>query len=189
MASKVNAVISQNIPLVLGEIANLQDDASPCEYTLNYKSLLNYCQINKVGWIAWSWDNDNCSDRQISSTGNFSNLTADGNDIVHNSNYGLLTVNAPKSRSLLNGCGTMVINRVKAGIDIALFPNPATDNLTIEVPVKATVCILNIQGQLIDSFVSTERRTDIDVSSFSGGVYVVEVKTESGVGVEKFVKQ
>jgi mannan endo-1,4-beta-mannosidase len=189
MASDVDAVISQNIPLVLGEVADLQDGSTNCEYTLNYQPLLKYCQLKKVGWIAWSWDNDDCSNRQISSTGNFSDLTTYGNDIVHNSTYGLLTVNAPKSEYLVNGCVTTVVNRVKEDIDIALFPNPATDNLTIEAPFKATVCISNIQGQLIESFTTNDRRTNIDVNSFPGGVYVVEVKTEDGVGVEKFVKQ
>jgi mannan endo-1,4-beta-mannosidase len=103
MAAKLNAVLAQNIPLVLGEIANFQGDATPCQYTLNYKPLLNYCQLKKVSWFAWSWDHDNCAARQISSNGNFSSLTTYGNDIVHNTGYGMLQVSAPKSQFLLVG--------------------------------------------------------------------------------------
>jgi mannan endo-1,4-beta-mannosidase len=106
MAAKINAVLAQNIPLVLGELANFQGDATPCQYALNYKPLLNYCQLKKVSWLSWCWDHDNCPARQISSNGNFSNLTTYGNDIVHNTGYGLLQVSAPKSQFFLNGCGT-----------------------------------------------------------------------------------
>jgi mannan endo-1,4-beta-mannosidase len=193
MASKVNVVISQNIPLVLGEVANLQDDATPCEYTLNYQPLLNYCQLKKVGWIAWSWDNDDCADRQISSTGNFSDLTTYGNDIVHNSNYGLLTVNAPKSQYLLNGCGTTVINRVKEDKEISLFPNPATSELQV-ISKQSTIIgieIYNMLGDRICNLPITDHRSPItiNIADFPNGVYMLEVKTESGVGVEKFVKE
>ena len=106
MAAKINAVLAQNIPLVLGEVADLQDDANPCQYVLNYKPLLNFCQLKKVSWLAWCWDNDNCQARQISSNGNFASLTTYGYDIVHNPGYGLLPAGAPKSQFLLNGCNT-----------------------------------------------------------------------------------
>lgn len=193
MASDVYAVISQNIPLVLGEVANLQDGSTNCEYTLNYKPLLKYCQLKKVGWLAWCWDHDNCSDRQISSTSNFSNLTTYGNDIVHNSNYGLMTVNAPKSKFLLNGCGTTVINRIKAGNDIALFPNPANNEIKVtsnQLSVNS-IEIYNMLGDRIYSSPITDNQSPfiINIADFPKGVYVVEVKTESGIGVEKFVKQ
>jgi mannan endo-1,4-beta-mannosidase len=106
MAAKINAVLAQNIPLVLGEVSNLQDDVNPCQYVLHYKPLLNFCQQKKVSWLAWSWDNDVCPARQVSSNGNFNSLTTYGNDIVNNSTYGLLPVSASKSRFLLNGCNT-----------------------------------------------------------------------------------
>jgi mannan endo-1,4-beta-mannosidase len=106
MAAKINAVLAQNIPLVLGEVANFQDDANPCQYALNDKPLLNYCQLKKVSWLAWSWDNDVCPARQVSSNGNFNSLTTYGYDIVNNPSYGLLPVSAPKSQFFLNGCNT-----------------------------------------------------------------------------------
>jgi len=126
MATKINNVVAANIPFVLGEIANEQDDATPCAYTLNYKPLLNYCQSQKIGWLAWIWDHDICPNRQLSSTGNFANLTAYGNDIINNPNYGLLAKAAAKSEYLVKGkCsnpnGIWEHNdNTKAGI----YPNP-----------------------------------------------------------------
>ena len=103
MRGKITSALSKGVPIVLGEIANLQDDANPCQYTLNYKPLLKICQQLNVGWIAWSWDHDNCGARQISSTGYYANLTTYGNDIVHNAGYGLATHAATANNcSILN---------------------------------------------------------------------------------------
>jgi hypothetical protein len=81
-------------------------------------------------------------------------------------------------------------------INISVFPNPAANTLTIEFP-QAAVCsrqeaiieITNIQGQLIKSFTATENKTSIDVSALPCGVYVVEIKTEKGIEVKKFIKE
>lgn len=98
-------VQSKNIPFVLGEIANLQDDTYMCQYTLNYQALLRICEQKNMGWLAWVWDIDGCSSRSMSSTGYFANLTTYGNDLVNNNLYGLLTHPAPKSAYLLGLCG------------------------------------------------------------------------------------
>lgn len=89
MLNKIMNALSQNVPIVLGEIANLQDDAAPCAYVLNYEALLHICSDLGVSWLAWSWDHDNCPARQVSSNGNFASLTYYGNDIVYNADYGL----------------------------------------------------------------------------------------------------
>jgi len=72
---------------------------------------------------------------------------------------------------------------------ISIYPNPAADNLTIEVPQQATIEILNIQGQLVKTLLASSTKTIVDVSALPGGVYVVEVKTEKGIKVKKFIKE
>ena len=73
--------------------------------------------------------------------------------------------------------------------NIAVYPNPATDNITIESEQPAVIEITNIQGQLIKTFATTDNKTNINVSALASGVYVVEVKTEKGVEVKKFIKE
>jgi hypothetical protein len=46
-----------------------------------------------------------------------------------------------------------------------------------------------MQGQLIISHSIKADRTNIDVSAFSKGVYIVEVRTDKVVTVKKFVKE
>jgi hypothetical protein len=77
---------------------------------------------------------------------------------------------------------------------ITVYPNPATNNITIEIPQQAVpiaigIKIYNIQGQLIKNFTASGNITSVDVSSFPSDVYVVEVQTEKGVAIKKFVKK
>ena len=70
-----------------------------------------------------------------------------------------------------------------------IYPNPATDNLTIETQQQAAIEISNIEGQLLKTIISNGKKTNIAVSNLPCGVYVVQVKTEQGVAVKKFVKE
>jgi len=73
--------------------------------------------------------------------------------------------------------------------NISIYPNPATDNITIESPQQAVIEISNIQGQLIKTYTSSENKTNVNVSLLPSGVYVVKVKTEKGIAVMKFIKE
>ena len=79
------------------------------------------------------------------------------------------------------------INPKKFNVEV--YPNPATDNLIIEIPLQSTIKISNIQGQLLKTFTTTSTKTNIDVSEFPSGVYIVELKSENGIAVKKFVKE
>lgn len=72
---------------------------------------------------------------------------------------------------------------------LKIYPNPTANNITIEVLQHATINILTIQGQLIKTLITTGNKTNIDVSAFPCGVYIVEAKTEKGITVKKFVKE
>ncbi len=81
------------------------------------------------------------------------------------------------------------INELSNSLYISVYPNPANDNLTIESSQNALIDITNIQGQLIKSIATNSNKTNVDVSALPSGVYFVEVKTEKGVAVRKFVKE
>jgi len=77
----------------------------------------------------------------------------------------------------------------KENYEVSFFPNPTSDNLTIEAPLKSEIEILNIEGQIIKSTSAVENYTTIDISGFARGMYFVRVKTENGVEVKEFVKE
>jgi hypothetical protein len=72
--------------------------------------------------------------------------------------------------------------------NMLIFPNPSTNNLTIETPQKATIEIINIQGQIIKTLQTTEDKTSVDISALAGGVYILKLTGEEGSVVRKFVK-
>ena len=76
--------------------------------------------------------------------------------------------------------------------NIAVYPNPATNDLTIGVLGLQTtnfyLRIYDVVGSLVLEK-NFNNKTSIDVSAFPRGVYVVEVRTEKGIAVQKFLKE
>jgi len=86
--------------------------------------------------------------------------------------------------------GTIGINENQiSGLNI--YPNPAKNILVIEQNSnsKLSIEILNIEGRLIQSFTSSEKNIKTDVSQFANGMYFINVKSETGNGVYKLVKE
>ncbi len=74
---------------------------------------------------------------------------------------------------------------------IALYPNPVTTHLTIDIPqqimgIKAKV--YSVLGQEISSFSLNEEHNIIDVSSYQNGMYFVKMETNNGMKTFKFIK-
>jgi hypothetical protein len=93
--------------------------------------------------------------------------------------------------SFSKSCGgtVNVINYNKEEQSVIIYPNPTDNNMTIECLYQASIEISNIQGQLIKTFETTGNKTNINVSAFPSGVYIVEVKTGKGISVKKFIKE
>ena len=75
---------------------------------------------------------------------------------------------------------------------VTLYPNPATDKVTIEtseIPTISQVSIMNLDGKELLHQKITEPNTTIDVSALTSGVYFVRVTGERTVQVGKFIKQ
>lgn len=182
MATKINNLVAANIPFVLGEIANQQDDATMCQYDLNYQALLNHCQGLDVSWLAWSWDRDGCTERRMSSTGSFNNLTAYGSDLIANPVYGLAH-GVVKSQYLLNGgCSQTGIEAQTMGQRFEVFPNPVRGKLQIkgmnfsgDHSSQALDYVLYApNGKIIQQGQCTG---NIDVSALDAGMYVLQLGT------------
>jgi GH25 family lysozyme M1 (1,4-beta-N-acetylmuramidase) len=92
----------------------------------------------------------------------------------------------------LIGCAVTGLAEEKALPEFKLFPNPANDHITIENVVfdenaADVISVYNMQGQLILS--QRAQQTEIDISGFKTGLYVVRLQTSQGMQVKKFLKQ
>jgi hypothetical protein len=72
---------------------------------------------------------------------------------------------------------------------LIIYPNPANNNLTIETSETSAIEILNLEGQIVKTVKSNGDVTTIDVSSLSGGVYIIRAKTDHEIATKKFIKQ
>jgi len=87
---------------------------------------------------------------------------------------------------------TTGIKGLKDSFNFSLFPNPATDKITIEISgekVECNLTIVNIEGQELITRQINKPKTQIDISSLPGGIYFVRLMGERTIQVGKFIKQ
>lgn len=97
---------------------------------------------------------------------------------------------ANASLTARDGCVIGSIEESKADKNaIQVYPNPAIDNLTIEAPQKAMTEISNIQGQTILQQQIQQGKTDVDISGFAKGVYILRLLSNDKTEVARIVKE
>lgn len=76
--------------------------------------------------------------------------------------------------------------------NITIYPNPASDKVTVEFTgafKETNLVLVDIEGQQLLTRQITELKTQIDISSLPRGVYFVRLTNDSTVEVGKFVKE
>jgi len=102
-----------------------------------------------------------------------------------------------------NGCSKTIsrkVNMLPIGIypdaghtPFAIYPNPATESITIQVPQKTGQCyirITNAMGQTMYQAPANSELNKIDISAFSNGMYCIKLYSNTTVyHYDKFIKQ
>jgi hypothetical protein len=85
------------------------------------------------------------------------------------------------------------INEINLNGNFQISPNPGNGIFTLLLQhvsnLNSEIEIYNSLGELIKSMVVNNKKTIIDISEYSNGIYLVEMKTEKGIEVKKFVKE
>jgi hypothetical protein len=83
---------------------------------------------------------------------------------------------------------TLGINEVYGQLQVDIYPNPATNNITIDAPVLVKAIFTTADGKLV---LETTNEHDIDISNFANGLYIVTLYDTTGkrVYTGKVVKQ
>jgi hypothetical protein len=105
--------------------------------------------------------------------------------------FGTITlINAGNSDTFItkleNYTGIDVLNNQ---MNISVFPNPATNKITINIPQKATIEILNIEGRILKTIINEGKEETVDLANLSRGLYLLKVETDGGFVIKKFIKQ
>lgn len=78
------------------------------------------------------------------------------------------------------------VNEMVSNDNVQIFPNPTKNIFHIKGDNISEIEILNFAGSLIFKNNSTTR---IDMSNLKNGIYLVRIKTNSGIVVKKLVKE
>jgi hypothetical protein len=73
--------------------------------------------------------------------------------------------------------------------NISVYPNPASNFITISTSLKSELKILNVQGQTILQYSLQQEKTDIDISRLAKGVYILKLKSNNKTEVTMFIKE
>ena len=79
-------------------------------------------------------------------------------------------------------------------INIAVYPNPANDNITIsnegEITKESIVSIFDIEGRrIMQKKFKNQNMFEIDVNMLPKGVFLIKIQTEKGIESKKLVIQ
>ena len=77
-------------------------------------------------------------------------------------------------------------------VSLTIYPNPAFDNLTVMLPrsiSKTEIKIFNMLGELEYSSTITMQKIDIDVSSLTSGLHLIQIATGDKISRQKFIRK
>ncbi len=108
-------------------------------------------------------------------------------DTLTNVNAGYEDIFLAKIKGSITG-----ISEMNNSLSISVFPNPATDRVTVEISgemMGSNLAIVNIEGQQLIARQIDQPKTLIDISNLPSGVYFVRLTNERTVEAGKIVKQ
>jgi hypothetical protein len=81
------------------------------------------------------------------------------------------------------------INRPSIAEKVKIYPNPAQNFISVELPENTTSLVfINSMGQIVKKVKPETNREKINVSAFAPGIYFMQIEKSSGVETVKFVK-
>lgn len=150
-------------------------NAGIIEYSVSFSKLGITAGINKIlGFIA------GCGENPINGAGNWWYWPSSANYMNPNT-WGDVMIDFTTS--------SITDNLNKFNESINLYPNPARDNVEIELPQNANIAIMNTQGQIIINNNTTDVKTKLDLENLVSGVYFVRITMDKGITIKKLIKQ
>jgi len=96
------------------------------------------------------------------------------------------TVSAPQTFDFLNN---LAVDENES-TSLVVYPNPATDRLTIESEEVIRQCeIYDLTGQLVETLENASERMEISVEALPAGIYLVKLVTDRFTPTRWFIKK
>jgi hypothetical protein len=104
-------------------------------------------------------------------------------------NNGTATINAWLDDLCFGSLPTTSINENTTANNITIYPNPVKDqlNITVENEKINNIKIMDVTGKVLQTF--EENLTTINVANLSKGVYFLQIQTDKGIAIKRFIKE
>jgi hypothetical protein len=126
-------------------------------------------------------------------SGGSGNYTLTDNSPSNGLNYYRLRLVKKDGRFLYSS--TIILQNAGVLNGLIVFPNPARDMLTIELPLttykKASFCVMNVNGQILLSrvFAGGMKQLYLSTASLSGGYYQLQVELDGKLHTVPFIRE
>lgn len=104
----------------------------------------------------------------------------------------MLVVNAIGSTYYFENSNSVSIDKDLLSAQTRAYPNPTTGRITVEMPWnrgEATIQVSNLSGQTVSSVEVVGVEADLELNHLPQGMYLITIRSESGIAVKKIVKQ
>jgi hypothetical protein len=162
----------------------------PNAFTAGYDSL-NF--IPKIRTIDWDWKVITTTPGEWPIVDTTVFFTIVGNQI-HKLNFTKYYAASDRQVIVFNKTkyNALTVNEaIKNKLQVNVYPNPASDNLFIELDSKtknAQITISDLSGKSIINTILLNQNS-IDISGLQLGMYMLTISTENGSETIKFIKQ
>jgi hypothetical protein len=79
----------------------------------------------------------------------------------------------------------------KANVEVSIYPNPASTQVTIEITqtpsAEALIKVTNLDGKVLQSVFSNSEKIHLDIDNLSNGIYLLKINTDVGQVMRKLV--
>ena len=118
------------------------------------------------------------------------NNTTNGQEFIVPVPFSVTALEFDPEKNIISKNNTATLGNASFDIaqTIAVYPNPSSDRITIQLPTDIqleNVAIYNTLGQLI----STEKGSDINVSQLAKGIHILKISTSEGAFHKNFIKK
>ena len=200
----VNYAKNNNMPFIFGE--GPQQKAWDCNTNIDYKYVMQICQTNEIGWLAWSWGvvkNGDCQaarSHDITTNGVYGSWVSQwSQDIVFYNAYSIQKTSVrPASLTASNPFARVAATdyeSVDTQDEAYFYPNPAKSKATISLPnddnAQVQIEVVSMLGTVVSqksyTVQSCDRTLEIDLENIKGGNYIIKSTRGNRVASTKVV--
>jgi len=166
-------------------------DSSSNSWVESKKIGYQYINVNDQTWITYYWDSSSNTWEENKKY----EYQYDSNNSQTLETYYLWDNNAwteistAKYNYSYSSITVSGISKINSGQPAIVFPNPATNYITVQGIIGSLITVSDLSGKTIYKQPMAGENENIDVSSWASGVYVISVEKGNNRTVNKIIKK